>query len=86
MKVYAALPGFPSPEEQPGYYDLLANIASFTEKPRARVLVAVSERDELVGGVVYFGDMAEYGSSEAVNGIGNASGIRPFAAAGQARH
>ncbi|WP_260426998.1 GNAT family N-acetyltransferase [Burkholderia stagnalis] len=76
VKAYAALPGFPSPDEQSGYYDMLANIARFTEKPDARVLVAVSERDELIGGVVYFGDMAEYGSSDAVNGIRNASGIR----------
>ncbi len=76
VKVYAALPGFPSPDEQPGYYEMLANIARFTEKPATRVLVALSESGELVGGVVYFGDMSQYGSGGTATSIRNASGIR----------
>lgn len=76
VKVYAALPGFPTPAEQPGYYEVLANIARFAEKPGARVLVALSERDELVGGVVYFGDMTQYGSAGIATSVKQASGIR----------
>jgi GNAT superfamily N-acetyltransferase len=76
VNVYAALPGFPSPDEQPGYYEMLANIARFTEKPGARVLVALSESGELVGGVVYFGDMSQYGAGGVATSIPNASGIR----------
>ncbi|WP_213955347.1 hypothetical protein [Variovorax sp. dw_954] len=63
VRVYSSLPGFPSPTEQPGYYEMLANIGRFAEKPGAKVLVALSPSDGLVGGVVYFGDMAHYGSA-----------------------
>ena len=76
VRVYSALEGFPTPREQPGYYELLANIARFTERPGVRVLVALTERGELAGGVVYFGDMAQYGSGGIATTIRNASGIR----------
>jgi GNAT superfamily N-acetyltransferase len=76
VEVYANLDGFPKPDEQPGYYEMLANIGRFTEKKDARVLVAVSENGELVGGVVYFGDMAQYGSGGTATAVKNASGIR----------
>ncbi|NML32698.1 GNAT family N-acetyltransferase [Paraburkholderia antibiotica] len=76
VKVYAALPGFPKPDEQPAYYDVLANIGRFTEKPGVRVLVALAESNELVGGVVYFADMAQYGSGGTATSVKNASGIR----------
>ena len=76
VRVYSALEGFPTPQEQPSYYELLANIGRFTERPGVRVLVAVTERDRLVGGVVYFGDMAHYGSGGIATTILNASGIR----------
>ena len=76
VEVYSSLEGFPTPEEQPHYYELLANIGRFTEKRDARVLVALSAEGELMGGVVYFGDMAEYGSGGIATTINDASGIR----------
>jgi ribosomal protein S18 acetylase RimI-like enzyme len=76
VEVYSTLEGFPTPEEQPRYYELLANIGRFTEKKGARVLVAVSTTGELMGGVVYFSDMAEYGSGGTATSLKNASGIR----------
>lgn len=76
VEVYSRLEGFPTPQEQPRYYELLANIGRFTEKKDARVLVALSSDEELVGGVVYFGDMAEYGSGGTATAEKNASGIR----------
>lgn len=76
VKVYSALPGFPTPDEQPAYYEMLANIGRFAEKPQARVLVALSPQEELLGGVVYFGDMAQYGSGGSATSLRNASGIR----------
>jgi GNAT superfamily N-acetyltransferase len=79
--VYAALDGFPTPSEQPGYYDMLARIGEFASKPSARVLVAVSAAGELVGGVVYFGDMASYGSGGVATRIADAAGIRLLAVA-----
>lgn len=76
VEVYSNLEGFPTPEEQPRYYELLANIGTFTEKKDARVLVAVTPDGELVGGIVYFGDMAEYGSGGTATLVKDASGIR----------
>lgn len=74
--VYSALAGFPTPEEQPGYYAMLARIGAFADKKDAKVLVAASPSGELMGGVVYFGDMAEYGSGGTATRATNASGIR----------
>ena len=76
VEVYSQLEGFPTPEEQPRYYALLARIGSFADKKDARVLVALSAEGELVGGVVYFGDMAEYGSGGTATAEKQASGIR----------
>jgi ribosomal protein S18 acetylase RimI-like enzyme len=79
VRVYASLDGFPAPHEQPRYYELLANIGQFTERPGARVLVAVTPQEELAGGVVYFGDMAQYGSGGIATNVKDASGIRLLA-------
>ncbi|HJV47817.1 MAG TPA: GNAT family N-acetyltransferase [Geothrix sp.] len=76
VEVYSGLEGFPTPQEQPRYYELLTRIGDFAAKKDARVLVALTPEGELVGGVVYFGDMAEYGSGGIATTIQNASGIR----------
>lgn len=76
VEVYATLPGFPSPEQQPRYYEMLRNIYAFTERPATRVLVALDDREHIVGGVVYFGDMAQYGSGGTATRETRASGIR----------
>jgi GNAT superfamily N-acetyltransferase len=76
VQVYANLDGFPTPLEQPRYYELLGNIGQFTKRPGARVLVAVTPQEGLAGGIVYFGDMAQYGSGGIATSIENASGIR----------
>lgn len=77
--VYSSLENFPTPAEQPRYYELLANVGRFTEKPDTRVLVAVSDDEELIGGVVYFGDMEHYGSGGIASTVRDASGIRLLA-------
>ncbi|MFC4525157.1 GNAT family N-acetyltransferase [Dyella halodurans] len=73
--VYGGLEGFPTPTQQPRYYEMLANIGDFTRKNGAQVLVALMD-GELVGGVVYLGDMAEYGAASVAATIENAAGIR----------
>ena len=75
VEVYSALEGFPSPGEQPDYYEMLANIGQFAGRKDARVLVAVTPGGEL-GGTVYFGDMTEYGAGGKARTVRNASGIR----------
>lgn len=79
VRVYSALDGFPKPEEQPRYYEMLANIGKFSERRDAAVLVALADANEIAGGVVYFGDMSEYGSGGTATQEENASGIRLLA-------
>ena len=76
VEVYSNLEGFPTPQEQPHYYELLANIGRLTEKPDVRVLVAEADQGEIIGGIVYFGDMAQYGSGGIATSVKDASGIR----------
>ena len=76
VQVYSSLEGFPTPLEQPGYYEMLANIGEFADRDGVRVLVAVTAQGALVGGVVYFGDMTQYGSGGIASTIADASGIR----------
>ena len=85
VDVYARLDGFPKPDEQPRYYALLANIGEFARKPQAQLLVALDEADRLLGGVVYFGDMAQYGSGGIAGTLTHASGIRLLGVAPAAR-
>ena len=79
VDVYSSLDGFPGRAEQPGYYALLADVGSFAARPGARVLVAVAEDGELIGGVVYFGDLSHYGAGGTAISIPNASGVRLLA-------
>jgi GNAT superfamily N-acetyltransferase len=55
---------------------MLANIGAFARRPGARLLVATTDAGRLAGGVVYFGDMAEYGSGGIATSVRDASGIR----------
>jgi len=85
VDVYSRLEGFPTPQEQPRYYEMLARIGDFTEKKDARVLVALDGEGGLLGGVVYFGDMAQYGSGGSATSVTDASGIRLLGVAPTAR-
>jgi GNAT superfamily N-acetyltransferase len=84
VSVYSSLEGFPDPDEQPGYYELLANIGRLAEQPDTRLLVAV-DGDRLLGGVVYFSDMARYGSGGTATAERDASGFRLLAVDPDAR-
>ena len=84
VEVYKQLEGFPSPEEQPSYYHMLANIGSFLTKPKIKIFVAKSAT-AILGGVVYFGDMAQYGSGGSATKETHASGIRLLGVSSKAR-
>lgn len=79
VEVYSQLEGFPTPAEQPNYYNMLANIGEFTQKPGTELLVAVSPNDKVVGAVVYFSDMQYYGSGGIATKELNTSGFRLLA-------
>lgn len=83
--VYSGLNGFPQPEDFPEYYDLLLHIGRLTEKPKTSLLIAVDSQSEVLGAVVYFGDMSEYGSKGTATQESNAAGIRFLAVAPKAR-
>ena len=84
VDTYAALEGFFKPHEAPEYFAMLANIGDLTRKPGTELWVA-AEEDGLLGGVVYFSDMAQYGSAGAATREDNASGFRLLAVAQNAR-
>ncbi|SHG22494.1 GNAT family N-acetyltransferase [Flagellimonas flava] len=79
VQVYGGLEGFPKADEQPDYYQKLADIGSFTQNPDAELLVATSNSGSLLGGVLYFGDMKFYGSGGTAPSEKNASGFRLLA-------
>lgn len=58
---FAALEGFPSPEEQPEYYATLRDVTLRVTHPSVRNLVAM-RGDIVLGGVTFVGDMAHYGA------------------------
>lgn len=79
VEVYSKLPGFPTADQQPKYYRMLANIGELTNKPATELLVAVTVKQEIAGAVVYFSDMHYYGSGGTATAEKNASGFRLLA-------
>ena len=79
VTVYSLLESFPKPDEIPGYYDLLKNVGEFTNQPRAKLFVAVSEQGSIDGGLVYFGDMTYYGAGGKSTTSQNAAAFRLLA-------
>ncbi len=76
VEVYSRLEGFPTQVEQPKYYEMLRNVGKFNEKEGVQVLIALSKKGQLAGGVVYFSDMAKYGSGGIATKVKNDSGLR----------
>ncbi len=85
VDVYSGLKGFPKADEQPAYYEKLANIGDFTKNPEAELLIAISPDKTILGGVLYFGDMQYYGSGGTAPLEKNASGFRLLAVSPLAR-
>jgi len=79
VDVYSALEGFPSPTEQPDYYEVLKNVSSLTNNPNIELIVAVSQQGAIGGAVVYFKDMKDYGSGGTATQEQNACGFRLLA-------
>ena len=76
VDVYKNLTGFPTPDEQPEYYEMLGNVGRLSENAETRVLIACSPVNEVLGGIVYYSDMSQYGSGGSATSEKNASGIR----------
>lgn len=85
IDVYSQLEGFPSPEEMPDYYEMLANVGERIEQADTKIFAAFSSTNELLGAVVYFGNMKDYASGGPDIEIDKASGIRLLAVGNNAR-
>jgi GNAT superfamily N-acetyltransferase len=79
VKVYSDLEGFPRQIDQPAYYKKLENVGSLTNDPGTELLVAVSRDAEIAGAVVFFHNMAFYGSGGIAATEKNACGFRLLA-------
>ncbi len=84
VAAYQGLEGFPGREEQPKYYEMLDSIGQMAERAGAKILVATVE-GRILGGVVYFSDMAQDGSGGTATQERNASGFRLLAVSQEAR-
>lgn len=85
VEVYSNLEGFPSPEAQPKYYELLRNVGEFIRNPTTELIIAVDEQDYLLGTVVYFAEMQHYGSGGSATQEKEAGAFRLLAVSPNAR-
>lgn len=77
-EVYAALPGFPSPAEQPSYYHMLRNVGDLTKNPGTEIIIT-GKNEHIYGAVVFFRDMKYYGSGGTATAEKQAAGFRLLA-------
>jgi GNAT superfamily N-acetyltransferase len=85
INVYSQLDGFPSELDQPIYYNMLKNIGDLTLKPKTELLAAANNNNSILGAVVYFGDMAYYGSGGTASKELESAGFRLLAVDKSAR-
>ena len=79
VNAYSQLEGFLTPEGQPEYYEMLANVGQINEREDASVLVAISPESQVMGGCVYFSVMENYNPLSPAQKETNSSGIRLLA-------
>ncbi len=82
---YGHLAGFPGRDVMPDYYEMLDAIGKQDIPPGTKLIAAVSETDELLGGVVFIDDMKHYGSGGTAKYVANAAGFRLLVVASSAR-
>jgi len=85
VNVYEQLPGMPSSSEQPEYYAMLYDVKTRAKNPTTEILVAVSPENELLGGVMFIGDVKYYASGGSITENIDCSGIRLLAVKPEAR-
>jgi GNAT superfamily N-acetyltransferase len=85
VEVYSNLDGFFTIQEQPEYYEMLKNVGQLTQKPTVELFGAFSLSGELLGGVVFIGDMQYYGSGGIATFEKKASGFRLLGISNKAR-
>ncbi|MBR0697108.1 GNAT family N-acetyltransferase [Bradyrhizobium lablabi] len=85
VSAYAGLPGMPTPQQQPDYYAMLADVGTRVARPSVTVFVATDEAGQLLGSIDYIDDMTHYGSGGTAPTIADAAGLRLLAVSDVAR-
>jgi GNAT superfamily N-acetyltransferase len=85
VSAYVALPGMPSPSEQPDYYAMLADVAARSRKLALTVFVAADPAGKLLGSIDFIDDMTQYGSGGTASTVTDAAGVRLLAVDAAAR-
>ena len=85
VDVYASLPGMPTREEQPEYYERLRDVATRVSNSAIEVWVAVDRDGELLGSVDFIREMKHYGSGGTAVELVDAAGMRLLAVRPAAR-
>ena len=85
VSTYTALPGMPSPDQQPAYYAMLADVAGRASRPALTIFVATDAAGHLLGSVDFIDDMAQYGSGGSASTVTDAAGFRLLAVDGAFR-
>lgn len=85
ITAYSALEGFPSVEENPDYYQTFSDLSQFSKQKATKILVAVSVEAEILGGLIFYGQAADYGGGVIDTNFSNYAGIRLLAVKPEAR-
>jgi N-acetylglutamate synthase-like GNAT family acetyltransferase len=85
VDAYSSLEGFFTQEQQPRYYEMMANVGDLTRKDGTEILISATSDNRIVGGVVYFNNMQHYGSGGTATQEKDAAGFRFLAVGTQER-
>lgn len=76
VKTYSSLEGFPTSLDQPAYFQKLQDIHLLLKDESMQLLVAATESGDILGTVLFFGDMHYYGSRGAPKETDRTAGFR----------
>ena len=85
VQAYQSLPGMPGPKEQTEYYAMLKDVAGRATQPSIEIWAAVDKDSNVLGGITFVGDMAEYNSGGSAGSQTDCAGVRLLAVKPEAR-
>lgn len=85
VEAYASLAGMPTPQQQPEYYAMLADVGRRAGHAAIDVSIAVTDAGEVLGSVDFIADMQHYGAGGTASAIAGAAGMRLLAVTAQCR-
>jgi ribosomal protein S18 acetylase RimI-like enzyme len=79
VSAYSALPGMPTRNQQPDYYDRLANVGARAAMSGLTVFVAENEGGKLAASIDFIADLNQYGVDGPVSKLTDAAAVRLLA-------